>query len=247
MLCKPRTEDLSWFKEASFDAARARGKGYRILHSLEELMILQGIDPLDLEEERKISDLAAICQYYPSKKDPDSMPNYVVVHGVDLASGRNKDQTAIVTVARLNDGSRMLLNVQRGNFQGSELIRRMKETFQVYGGVFIVETNSIQLTLAQILSEISTLPIVPFETRLCDKVLGFSRISAEFDRWLWIFPSGDGERCEDTLELLLAGLMDYSPRSHTEDSAMALLFASNFINKLEYDWGVTTKLKVISA
>ena len=237
MLCRPRSDDLSWFRESDLEIARKRGDGMTIVQSLEELALKQGLAREDVQEERALSDATALCRYYPNpEKDPDSIPNYVVCTGVDLASGRNKDQTAIVTVARLHDGSRLILNVQRGNYQGAELVRRLKDTHRLYGGVFIVETNSIQRTLAQILSDIADLPIVQFETRNCDKLLGFSRISAEFSKWLWVFPSHEG-RCEETLELLLAGLIDYTPAGHTEDSAMAMLFASDYINKLELSWG----------
>lgn len=234
MMCKPYSEATSLFSDRDIEHAKARGDGVRRVGSIDELLIESGFTPKEQVTEKLLMDADLKMQYsLPyTEANVESLPEFRIYHGLDLSTGRSNDQSAIVTVATYSDGTRRLLNVQKGHWQGMEIFQRVQETYKNYGGAFCVESTGMQRQIFDLLRGGTMVPMYPYDTRSHNKMVGFGVISSEFTAKKWIIPSSDG-RCDTDIEELLDGLYSFSPKSHCDDSAMALLFAVGLMRGAE--------------
>jgi hypothetical protein len=187
---------------------------------------------LDLFQESGLSgdELREAMEVYlgnATHPDPDWKPSFKIVHGVDIAAGTNNDLSAIVTLLEYHDtGHIRVLYAEEGDWHISDLLRKMTELYTSFGGVFIVETQGIQVTTVDLMEQYEQLPVFAFPTRLKDKIQGFRSIAADYAADKMVVPSANGVALTTGLEDLTAGLRTFNPRDHVKDIAMAMLFAS---------------------
>lgn len=242
MMCVPMSDDMSLFKEYDFKIARKRGDGLGVTYSIEQLLTESGFSSAESVMEMNLMQGTMLGTYVP--ETVDEAPAFKIVHGFDMSTGRANDKSAIVTICQYDDGTRRLLNVQTGHWQGNELLKRIHQTYISYGGIFAVESVGMQRAVFDLMRENTMIPIIPFPTTWKDKTIGFSTISAEFTARKWIIPS-QNEKAPEAFEELLTGLYDYNAHGHTDDSAMALLFAVGLLRGLEaFESGASPTLNV---
>ena len=159
-----------------------------------------------------------------------------VVTGVDLAVQRNDaaDYTVLFTVLALPEGTRQVLDIQRGRWAGAEIITRIIETHRRYNSIVIVENNAGMDFIVQFARGSFAVPIRPFTTgrNKMDPAFGVESIAAEMAGGKWVIPSSGGLHPE--VERWVNEMLYYDPRAHTGDSLMASWFAREGVRHGEF-------------
>ena len=138
--------------------------------------------------------------------------------GVDLGVGLSTqhDESAIFTIALLQDGRRQVLNIESGRWQGPELVQRLKSTAARYGSRLRVESNAAQMYLVQFLRDAGVgVDAHTTGRNKHDPQFGVESLAVEFERGQWVVP--DSPMTRTWMRELLA----YNPASHTGDRVMA--------------------------
>ncbi len=160
--------------------------------------------------------------------------NWPVLFGVDLSIKKSQDNDlAAIFVGCIGpDGTRRLLTVRMGHYDGGDILdelARARVDFPRVMGAY-VEDNGAQAYLLQFArGRIDLPPLHGFTTdeRKYDPVYGIPSLSVEFDNGMWILPSlerQDGGQLHEKVRHLIAGLRGWSPRDHTKDDVMAMWF-----------------------
>jgi len=177
-----------------------------------------------------------------------------VVTGVDLATGRMRagrkvgDFTSMVTVLAYPDRVRQILSIERGRWQGPEILRRLCGVYQRYNGSVMVEDNGAQIYLLQfaeaLLEEdgMELPPIYPWSTgkNKWSPTFGVASLAIEMTRKQWIFPCHEHRpgcpveelRGDENTEILIQEMLDFDPTKHTGDTLMATWLARELIRKI---------------
>jgi hypothetical protein len=167
----------------------------------------------------------------PPSWNPAHSPTYT---GVDLGTGVGGDLTCIFTATVLPDGSRQVLDVRSGDWEGPRVIEQLVDVHRRYGSQIMVESNAAQRFLHQFAAEITALPLREHHTGVNkrDERFGVESLGLEIYNGKWILPSRDGvparaatepESGPGELATAVRELVGYSPdpRVHTGDRAMA--------------------------
>lgn len=145
--------------------------------------------------------------------------------GVDLAVSKKDtaDSTALFTALIHPDGTREVLDVDIGRYTGIEIIRKIIDVHHRYGSIIFVESNAAQMYITQFTRELSSVPVLPFQTTAKNKFspeFGVESVAVEFASGKWIIPSGEG--VPKAVQRWIDDMVNYSPDGHTPDSLMAL-------------------------
>lgn len=156
--------------------------------------------------------------------DPQAAPTYA---GVDVGGGgKRSDLSSIFVFAVLADGCRRILSIDSGQWDGRELVSRLRETYRRYGCLFAVETNGTQSLLADLVAE---LPVHRHVTTAQNKHApghGVMGISLELEAGSWIIPATlSGDPANTEVREWISELVTYSPTSHMGDRLAASWFA----------------------
>jgi hypothetical protein len=207
MLCIARNDDMQRFKLAWVHVAYKAGVGFELVHSIE---------PIPGRVER--------------------VPNgYQVITGVDLSTGESNDWSTFVTVLRHPNGNRQLLNVEAHKILGPEIVDKIDEIHQRYGGIIIVENNGSQRFILQFSKVLSEAVCWPYTTgkNKADPIMGVEGIAVELQRGQWIIPCesvphNEGKAkfiVDPEVDALVREMLFFDPKKHTGDRLMGLFFA----------------------
>jgi len=171
-------------------------------------------------------------------------PGYSIWTGVDLAVAQHSaaDWTAIVTLLLHPDGTRQILWIESGRWSGPEIVARIDNHSQRYGGIIIVENNAAQQYLLQFAEHLTRATVMPFTTgsNKANYRFGVASLGAELAAGRWIIPSNrDGKRVPKEVAVLLSDALYYdpSPNVHTGDRLMAMWFAREGARQFERSMG----------
>jgi len=163
----------------------------------------------------------------------ESLPrDSFTVTGVDLAQtqGRFSDRTVLFTILVEPDGTRRLLMIESGKWNGTEIIHKIVDTHVRYKSIVVVEENSAQLFIDCCGKIVPDIPIIPHSTQGSNKshqFFGIEGMAHEFRSNRWIIPNRDGVVAE-TVASWLQGFLDYQPLTHTSDFVMASWVAREY-------------------
>jgi hypothetical protein len=152
--------------------------------------------------------------------------DHYIVCGVDLAVSKKTraDRSAIASVMVYPGGNRELLSIESGRWDAPEIIRRICSVNARYRPLHVVvETVAAQMYVAQMLRELSTVPVRDYQTGRGKMSLGFQAeaLAVEMSNGKWIMR---GARSSEVSELV-RDMLYFSPTEHTGDRLVALLLA----------------------
>jgi len=165
---------------------------------------------------------------------PTAKAKWVVI-GVDLAvsPGEEHDDTAFVTFEVWADGTRCLLDVDCGQFDGPTIVDKVIAKWQQYrvadlDPLVMVENNAAQAYIKQFtLAKNMLVPIDGFTTGRA-KVhpdTGVPAFFIEIKNGVWLFPNDATGACHKHVQRLIDACLYYMPSRHTDDALMAMYFA----------------------
>lgn len=171
----------------------------------------------------------------------DELPEgFFIITGVDLAVQKHAAAglTVFFTICLWPDGTRQILNIDAARLSGPEILARLEDLHERYGGVFIVENNAAQQYLHDFAAANAAMRanIRAFTTgrNKAHPEYGIESMAAELDRGQWIIPSKRG-RVDDQIDRWIGDLLYYDPQGHTGDRLMASWFAREGCRMLQKD------------
>lgn len=217
LLCLARDDAESRFRLEWINKCKERGEGLQLVHSLWD----------DAEDAARAANLMA----------PDAMArleggtfqdDVAVFTGVDLAVQKHAaaDKTVFFTAMLHPNGDRQILNIESGRWSAMEIIRRAVDVHRRLGSILIVENNSAQNYIIDLLRDLNvTVPVRAFTTGMNKAHIefGVESMGAELEGGRWIIPNELG-RCEPEVDQWIHGLLTYQPDAHTNDHLMASWF-----------------------
>jgi hypothetical protein len=148
--------------------------------------------------------------------------------GVDLAIGKGKhhDKTTFFTFEKQHDGSRLLLDIESGRYDGPTIIKMLIDKVDRYRSSVWVETNGAQKYLAQFAQaerkDISINSHTTSGSNKHDVDFGVESMFVEFKNGAWIIPCDNSGRCSRDVQAFLDDCLFYlPPPAHTGDRLMA--------------------------
>lgn len=159
----------------------------------------------------------------------DELPDgFTILHGVDLAVQKHSaaDLTVFFTILLWPDGTRQVLSIECARLSGPEIVEKMQDIHNRFGGLFIVENNAAQAYLVQFADESTRASIRAFTTgkNKANPEFGIESMAAELNRGQWIVPNNKG-RVDEQIDRWIADMLYYDPTLHTGDRLMASWFA----------------------
>ena len=164
--------------------------------------------------------------------------------GVDLGIGETEQhaRTVIFTIAALDNGRRLLCNVESGRWQAPEIIERLQSAYLRYGSQILVESNAAQKFIVDMCD--GRFPVRGQVTGAGNKhseEFGVESLAVELRRGMWVIPSGDAGRSIDPEVLAwVQECLDYDPSAHTGDRLMASWLAREALRQFgapqQTDW-----------
>lgn len=240
LFCVVRDDAMSSFRQSWIDSALKAGEFVPYCRSIHDFMAW---DTEDMDED----DLVEYAKYLIAGAEFAQIPDYEVVTGVDLSTGKATDKTALASVAlNLRTKKRFLLNLETGLWQVDEIIKRVKDVHSRYGGAFIVENNGGQDYIIQLLQGNTSIPVYPYTTGMgkANPLTGIEVLAAEFSNKKWVIPSQASQvqrmsvglsPVQESMSDLIDEMLAYSSenRQHTGDSLIALWLAQLGLVRLE--------------
>jgi len=161
--------------------------------------------------------------------------------GLDLAisPGEEHDDTAFFTFEARPDGTRVILDIEIGQWSGPEIMKKLFAKIDAYNSVLRVENNGAQEYIRQFaLQQNRSLPIKAHTTgrAKAHPEHGVQGLFLEMSNGAWLIPNKNG-KCLDAIQKFIDDCLYYSPTKHTPDSLMASYFAREQARK----WGLLVK------
>lgn len=168
----------------------------------------------------KQSWLARMCQLGEGLRFEPSLPNaqFPIFAGVDLAFGG--DDLCAIVVLGLKGQQRIVLNIESGRWQASEILARIRRVYYSYPSPIIgVESNGAQKFVAD-MADVPVVPMVTTGKNKHDLQFGVESLAVEMRAGKWVLPSTGGVP-EPEGAAWLQELAHYDPSGHTGDRVMA--------------------------
>ena len=148
--------------------------------------------------------------------------------GIDLAIGKKKhhDKTTYFTFEKLPDGSRKILDIESGRFDGVTIISKLVDKADRYGSIIWVENNGAQDYLLQFAKEhrkdIAIHSHTTSGANKHDVDFGVESMFVEFQNEAWVIPCGPDGKCHPEVQAFVDDCLFYQPPpAHTGDRLMA--------------------------
>ncbi len=157
-------------------------------------------------------------------------PNPVFT-GLDLGIGTKgkHDLTVFFTFELLPDGSRRILNIVSGRFNGPRIVEMIADMHKRYGAVIVVENNAAQDYIRQFaLEKHKDIIIKAHTTTRQNKThedFGVESIFTELSQGSWIIPCDLRGNVDPEIEKWINDMLMYMPHKHTGDHLMACWIA----------------------
>ena len=161
---------------------------------------------------------------YASTWDPSTQG--ATYTGVDLGVGkkRKNDRTSIFTFAVLPDGTRRILRIDSGRYDGAVIIDKISEHYEMFGSIIRVETNAAQDFLRQWAKEKNrNLPIRGAFTgkNKHDRAHGVESIFIEIENGNWLIPNDAQGGVTEETQRWIDSMLYYDQTKHTGDELMS--------------------------
>ena len=227
-LCQARDDETARFKRAYIDKCVGLGAGFDLHENSVSLRVaLENAGWIERGDWNAEGEHAARMLGERFASDT----GVALYTGVDLAVSRKdvSDRTVLFTIAAMPDGRKLVVNVRAGRWGAPEILENIKQCWEDFGSMFVVENNAAQDYIVQLLTDQTNIPILPFTTgrNKANPEFGIDGMAAEFAAGKWIVPSAKGTGVTGKEVAVWIGEMaGYDPRMHTGDSLMASWFAS---------------------
>jgi hypothetical protein len=158
----------------------------------------------------------------------DLPPGFAIFTGVDLAVSKadSADYTCLFTILLHPDGARQVLGIDTGKWGGPEIIDRIRDVDERYGGLVIVENVAAQQYIVQFARKLTRAVVRGFKTgkNKADPAFGVQTIAAEMEGGRWIIPNTAG-KTDPEVGHWITEMLHFDPNAHTGDRLMASWFA----------------------
>lgn len=226
-MCQPRADEDARFKLDWLVACKRRGRGVPLFKNLLEFVRWAGAKHWHKADIR-----------WNFKPGHFKMPKGChVFTTVDLGVSRKDaaDPSVIFTGFVWPNGTRQLLNIQRGRWGAPEIKRRIMATYRAFHPeLVVVENNAAQDYLIQWIHEEQAqgqhqgLCVRGFITgrNKVSKEFGVETLATEMEMRKWVIPTtAENDNSEDkNVEIWVREMQFYSPDTHTGDCLMAAWF-----------------------
>ena len=152
--------------------------------------------------------------------------------GIDLGIGKttNHDRTVYFTYERLPDGSKLILDIESGRFDGKVIVDKLLKKASAYRSVTAVETNAAQDFIRQWAKTTNREVAVKAHTtggaNKRDIDFGVESIFSELQDGDWIIPCDSNGICEPEVQAWCDSMLYYQPPpAHTPDVLIACWIA----------------------
>lgn len=200
-------------------------------HSFARLMLCE---PFDEEAARCQRDWVERCKL--RGMGLGLVPEYTGTNptytGVDLAIGQGEehDRTVFFTFERQDDGSRRILDIEGGRWDGGTIIDKLIDKVDRYGSSVAVETNTGQDFLRQWATkrrkDIVIKAHTTGRTNKHDLDFGVESVFGEIQQEAWIIPCDEFGKCHPEVQQWIEDMIYYQPPpAHTGDALMACWIA----------------------
>ncbi len=163
------------------------------------------------------------------------------VCGVDLSTGEGNDFTAFFTFYVNDAGQRIILDIDFGKWDVSQIVQKFKEKNFAFNPIFRVEDNGTQKYIKQLLlNENASFPIVPHTTdatKKRDPHFGVQSIFLAMKNGAWAIPNDEHGRMSAKVQRFVEDCLYYNPSKHTSDVLMACHLAC----AQAHEWGLLAK------
>lgn len=167
--------------------------------------------------------------------------------GVDLAvdKGESRDETAFFTFEARPDGTRVILDVDVGQWPGPDIVKKIFEKQKAYKSIVCVESNASQMYIKQFaLEQDKSLPV---KARMTGRAKahpqhGVAGFFLEMANGSWAFPNDPNGRTHPQIAKLINACMYYVPEKHTADVLMGVYMA----REQAREWGIGPKRQMIN-
>jgi len=243
LLCQARDDASARFKKEWIDIALENGIGLAMCNDAEDYF-----DTQDLSDEERIErQMAAETVWRLTGRGG------AIFHGVDLAVSRadSAGKTVIFSIAVDERKRRRVLAIRAGRWSGPEIMNNVKDVYEKFGGIFIIENNATQQMVIDMLRDETDIPILPFTTgrNKADPSFGVETLAAEMAGGKWEIPNrrkmpdGSIAPIDPEVDAWIAEMLFYDPKEHTGDRLMASWFAREGARQL-YDLRGARKVNV---
>jgi hypothetical protein len=134
------------------------------------------------------------------------------------------------TIVTYPPGTRQVLNIESGHWDGPEIVKRARRAHERFGSVVFVETNGQQMLLFQFMQQqaydetgeaVKAFPVLAFQTGVnkWNPALGVAAIGIEMSNGRWIIPNDNGV-CAPEVSEWIGEIYAFSPDAHTGDRLM---------------------------
>lgn len=156
--------------------------------------------------------------------DPHDAPTFT---GVDLSVSGGGDLACLFTIAIMPEGTRRVLDIRSGRWQGPQIMQEIVAVHQAYGSIVAVENNAAQDYLRQFMNEIVTVPIKGRTTNAnkWDLQFGVDSLATEMYQRKWALPADDRGNPYPEVAAFISECLTYTPKEHTGDRLMAAWLA----------------------
>lgn len=166
--------------------------------------------------------------------------NVIVMGGMDLAISQKEtaDYTVLLTIGGLENGTRVLLNVERGHFSPAEQRDLILNQFERFNHQrIVVENNAYQKTLEKDMIQYTAVPVTGYTTggEKFSEDLGINSLAILFENGKFILPYDRSDPRTIKLVDILVDQMLKFPMGHTGDDLMALWFANTALRQIEME------------
>ncbi len=144
--------------------------------------------------------------------------------GVDLGIGEGEEhaRTVMFTAALMQNGRRLIVDIQSGHWQFPEILDRLQLIYNRYGSHILVESNGAQKWILH--GAQGRFPVHGRATgaNKHDREFGVESLALELRNNWWVMPSGSvGEKVPDEGKAAIGEALHYNPSAHTGDRLMA--------------------------
>lgn len=225
LLCQARDDEAARFKREFIDRCRAQGQGLNFVSCAADLYA-----ELGLEQEAEEEGAESTVRYLDDDYGAPANGPIRFYSGVDLAVSKrdSADQTCIFTLAVLPNFKRRVCEITTGRWSAPEILAKIKDTYQRFGSLFIVENNASQQYIVDMLADSSPVPVRAFTTgrQKAHPEFGVEGLATEFANMRWIVPSGvAGREQAREVDSWIIEMLHFDPTAHTGDRLMASWFA----------------------
>ncbi len=209
-------------------------------HEFARLMLCQ---PFDSESARCQKDWIEQCKKrgFGTTMVPSYNGNNPTYTGIDIAIGTKlkHDKTVFFTFEYLPDGSKRILDIESGRWEGALVVDKLLQKAKAYNSVVAVETVSAQDFIRQwALDKKKDLLVFAHGTNATNKLsldFGVESVFSELKNSAWIIPCNADGTVHPEIEYFIDACLFYQPPpAHTPDHLVACWVARERCRKSQF-------------